>query len=170
MSTKAELQAQRNELFNHLEETRARVEELDRQINAPNKPKYGLGDIIMNENGHCYVNAAFFPYKNKHGLVNSEGEILKNLSWTDNKGVKIGRLVDVIDDLKVNQEDVKFFKIDRSTSQCTSTQQCTIYVSAYEDFVEINDIAGGIRVYLENLPAFVLKLGQMQATIERNKK
>jgi len=160
-----ELQAQRNELFDHSEATLTRIAEIDKQIAGESKPKLRHGDIRM------------WPTRSELGIIDLS-EPNCHVIWKNgdkrncasvNNSKLVGTITEVFDDLKAMQENVTECSLD---SCRVKTKRVVFEVDTLEDSLSISIYSRGKREAIICVPLSdsSLKLRQMQATIKRRQK
>lgn len=149
-------QADLNAVQANKDKLKAEVVELGKKIAEAKKPELRDGDYGPDENGQMSIALArgggeFFYYQRG---VNSNHPGYKPVTVLGN----------IFDDLKALQEDVTEFEtVDGS-------RQNEIEVDFTEKHLRIvdKDAGGHLAITIENLPDFILKLRQIQATLKRN--
>jgi hypothetical protein len=155
-----ELQAKRNELFEHSEHTLGRIKELDKQIEAGKKPKmrvndYGFGDgtpiIITKNRGVCFG----YPFL----AVDMDGVGCGVCSETESATRQLTILGNLTDDLAAMQEDVTEFRNKANEIIFNHNSSCLI----------LRDISSGDEFYIptSEIGIYARNLLQLHATLLR---
>ena len=163
MSKKDELQAQRNELFNHSTETLARIKELDKEIAEEAKPELRNLDYgFLGGNGRLYIRT-----RDHKITVWHDGDKWHSCELDSPAIDDIDLIGNLDDDLQALQENVTEFKHVDADDDSIEFEIEGKHISVISHD-ELDDISVCVTIKNQDFPGFALNVKKMEATMKRN--
>ena len=161
MSTKEELQAQRNELFDHSENTLARIKELDEQIAEAEKPMLRHGDygtLRGNNSAKLFSSDCIGGTVQSYGVDGHRGHSNPNI-----ESQLYTVLGNIFDDLAAKTEKLESFTMPKdSYNSAIKVEQS----KGLKNCIHIIDPDCRILVTYSQLPEFIANLTKVNNHIK----